>query len=405
MPNNSIYQKELQKIIESQEFASSTVYGKYLSYLVEASIQNKNLKETTIAIEFFDKSADFNPAEDTIVRSHTYKLRKKLERYYFTEGKEDKYRIKIPKGHYQVSLVEAGDLVSQSKSFFKRISKKYSLFIILILILINIFFWRNNFLLQGKLENYQILDNNNFIWTEYLNSKLPILIVIGDHFIFNAYIEKYDRNVAIRDLTINSLQEMEALKSEYSDFSIEPEPEPYFPYHSIWGLPSILSIFYSNNQYPILRRSSSINPQMLDEYNIVFVGSIKTLYSLRHTIESSNFKFQIAPHTILYTAPDSGKVQQFSTKSHSTGPNEDLVLALKLPGPKSNSIIIIASYHSLGAPEIANYFTDKETQVEIENIFKEKLGKTPKYFEMLFKVIGIDKTAYSKEILVLNEIN
>ena len=404
MINESTRQKLLEKILNSQEFLSSSIYGNYLQYLVESSLEGKSLKETTIAIEFFEKDSEFNPAEDTIVRSHTYKLRKKLERYYFTEGKDDKYRFRIPKGHYQVRIVQASDLAYHPQNILKWLVKHYTLIIAFVLLVTVIVFWNSNQTLQKELDKYHIIDKDNFIWKEYLHSELPILIVPGDHFMFNAYIKEYNKIVSIRDVTINSLQEMQDLKSKLSDFSITPAPEPYFPYHSIWSLPPIFSILYSANQFPILRRSSSINPQMLDEYNIIFVGSIKTLYTLKHTIDKSHFNFEIAPHIVTYTPPDSGDVQEFTTQLHSTGPNEDLVLALKLPGPKSNVVMILASYHSLGAPEIANYFTDHESQEEIKNIFIEKLGKTPKYFEMLFKVVGIDKTAYSREILILNEI-
>lgn len=403
MIKDSTREKLLEKILNSQEFISSSIYGKYLQYLVNSTLEEKNLKETTIAFEFFEKDSDFNPAEDTIVRSHTYKLRKKLERYYFTEGKNDNYRFRIPKGHYQVKIVPVADS-SKSENILTWMPNYYLLIISIILIAALIFLWMKNSSLQDQLSKYDIIDKDNFIWQEYIHSELPILIVPGDHFMFNAYVEQYERQMSIRDVTINSQQEMEVLKSKYSDNTIVPAPEPYFPYHSIWSLPPIISVLFSANQDPILKRSSSINPQMLDEYNIIFVGSIKTLYTLRHTIKNSHFSIEIAPHIITYTPPDTGEVRQFSTDLHSTGPNEDLVLALKLPGPKLNSIMIIASYHSLGAPEISNYLTDKESQEEVKQFFIDKIGKTPKYFEILFKVTGIDKTAYSKEVLILNEI-
>ena len=91
MNNTSLQKKCIDKILHHPEFASSHLYKSYLTYLLEAKENNKTLKETTIAIEFFGKSADFNPAEDTTVRSHTYNLRKKLETYYLKEGKDDKY--------------------------------------------------------------------------------------------------------------------------------------------------------------------------------------------------------------------------------------------------------------------------------------------------------------------------
>lgn len=75
----------LESLLNSQEFSGSKIYNSYLNYLVEAKNAGKELKETTIAFEFFGKDASFNPSEDTIVRSHTYQLRKKLESYYHEE--------------------------------------------------------------------------------------------------------------------------------------------------------------------------------------------------------------------------------------------------------------------------------------------------------------------------------
>ncbi|MCB1320327.1 MAG: hypothetical protein KDK34_08750, partial [Leptospiraceae bacterium] len=75
--NNADLQKEcIEKIFNSNEFSGSATYKSYLRYLTDAAAAGKELKESTIAIEFFGKDASFNPAEDTIVRSHTYKLRK-----------------------------------------------------------------------------------------------------------------------------------------------------------------------------------------------------------------------------------------------------------------------------------------------------------------------------------------
>ena len=404
MINDSTRQKLLDKIINSQEFSNSSVYGNFLTYLVQASLEGKNLKETTIAIDVFAKDETFNPAEDTIVRSHTYTLRKKLEHYYFTEGKQDKYRVKIPKGHYEAKFVEATDNLYSQAYILAWLKKHYSVFIILALLVIIAIFYYQNSSIQKKLEKYRIISIDDPIWKEYLRSDIPILLITGNHFFFNIFDEKHNRTWTIRDPYINSDKNLELFKVKYPDTSIQIAPEPYFPYHSIWSLPPILSILFSANQQPILRKASSISPQILDEYNIIFVGSIKTLYALKHTLSKSHFDFEIAPHKITYTPSDSANVQIFSTNMHSTGPNDDLVLALKLPGPSDNSIFIIASYHSLGAPEITNYLVSTNKRKGLEQIFMKKYQKIPKYFEVLFRVVGIDKTAYTTEILIYNEI-
>jgi hypothetical protein len=405
MINEAIQKKLLEKILNSKEFSTSKIYKAYLSYLVEATNKGIALKETTIAIDVFGKDANFNPAEDTIVRSHAYALRKKLENYYYNEGREDGFHLQIPKGHYEARFVPASeDYADQTKKIFRKYNKYFhftSIVIIFLIILLTLL-WIWNLSLERKLTHYQFIERTDPIWKEYLKPVLPVMIVLGDHFFFTEYSDKYQSNIVIRQGKINSVEDLETY---YPNKNLKPSDEPYFPYHSIWSLPPILNIFYSVNQKPILRRSLQLNTQILDEYNIIYLGSIKTLGILKHTLAKSHFSFEILPHKIYYTPPDSGKVQTFETALHSAGLNEDLVLALKLPGPANNSIFIIASYHSLGAPEIAHYLTNPKSMAELKNKFMQKYQHVPPYFEILFRVTGIDKTAYHNEILIFNEIS
>ena len=404
MLNDSTRQNLLEKILNSKEFCFSPIYSHYLKYLVDSSLKGKVLKETTIAIEVFGKEADFNPAEDTIVRSHTYSLRKKLERYYFTEGKNDKYCLKIPKGHYEAQFIQAAENFYTPKFLFYFLHNYYQLILIVLLLLGLVILWFNSRSIQKQLDSYSVIDKNDPIWGEYLQSTLPILIVPGDHFVYNMYFNEFDRIIGVRDGRINTSDEFDTLRLQHPELRLTPPSEPYFPYHSVWSLPPLLSLFLSANQKPILRKSSDINPQILDMYNLVFVGSIKTLYTLKHTLARSHLNFEIAPHRIIYTVPDSTAPRIYSTNLHSSGPNEDLVIAVKLPGPVKNSIFIIASYHSLGAPHIVQYLITPEQRKELDEIFIEKYRHIPKYFEILFRVVGIDKTAYTTQVLVCNEI-
>ncbi len=395
------HKKLLEKILNSNEFAHSKIYQTFLTYLVESAAAGKDLKEITIAIEVFGKDSSFNPAEDTIVRSHTYNLRKKLESYYFHEGREDKYRLKIPKGHYETKFIPVSENQYPAKKLLFKLTKNYYVFAILALSVLLVLLWFHLKTIDAQLKRYRTIDKNDPFWKEYLQSDLPILIAVGDHFFFNEYLDKYKQHVVVRHPKINSIEDFHAL---YPNLTVQPSSEPYFPYHSIWSLCPIFSMLFSVNKTPILRKSSDISPQILDEYNIIFLGSIKTLYKLKHTLLKSHFRYHISPHRIIYTPPDSGEVQIFKTNLHSPGPNEDLVIAVKLPGPAKNSIFIIASYHSLGAPEITNYLISPTKRIKLEQMFEEKYGKIPQYFEILFRVTGIDKTAYSTNILVCNKL-
>jgi hypothetical protein len=49
----------------------------------------ENLKEYTIGIEAYGRKADFDPSQDTIVRTEARRLRGNLKEYYEAEGISD----------------------------------------------------------------------------------------------------------------------------------------------------------------------------------------------------------------------------------------------------------------------------------------------------------------------------
>ena len=93
---------ELEKILSSPAFDATVRMRKFLAFVVEMAVSGRadELKAYTIATEVYGRSAEFNPAEDTVVRIQAGRLRRALDMYYLTDGKSDPVRINIPKGTY-----------------------------------------------------------------------------------------------------------------------------------------------------------------------------------------------------------------------------------------------------------------------------------------------------------------
>lgn len=99
-------EKCIQGIKQSKTFQSAGIYVKLIDYLYTEFRHGRVPKETSIAIDVFNRGDDFDPSSDTIVRVHMHNLRKKLEHYYLTEGKNEPCRLRIPKGHYQLQFIQ-----------------------------------------------------------------------------------------------------------------------------------------------------------------------------------------------------------------------------------------------------------------------------------------------------------
>ncbi len=101
-PSDEEVRQELSTLLGRAEFHASERNRRFLSYIVEETLQGRadRIKAYSIAIATFDRSDDFDPLTDPIVRIEASRLRRSLEHYYLTAGKSDHIRIDMPKGSY-----------------------------------------------------------------------------------------------------------------------------------------------------------------------------------------------------------------------------------------------------------------------------------------------------------------
>ena len=100
--SDDLIRSQLNRILASRGFSNSERLRSFLSFVVEASLnkQTGRVKAYTIATEVFGRQVDFDPQSDPIVRIEAGRLRRRLEYYYGTSGRNDAIRIEIPKGAY-----------------------------------------------------------------------------------------------------------------------------------------------------------------------------------------------------------------------------------------------------------------------------------------------------------------
>lgn len=105
----------VQRIVDSPRFCKSPRLSRLLLYLSEQTLleQTTFLTEHTIATRVFERSEDFDPGVDTIVRSHMVRLRQRLDQYAADSSETSSFRVTVPKGEY---LVRFERIVSTSTS-------------------------------------------------------------------------------------------------------------------------------------------------------------------------------------------------------------------------------------------------------------------------------------------------
>ena len=76
----------VEEILESNEFKEANIYRELLQYLLLCKEKGTIPKESSIAIDVFNKDLGDDPGKQTKVRVYMHNLRKKLDSYYRQEG-------------------------------------------------------------------------------------------------------------------------------------------------------------------------------------------------------------------------------------------------------------------------------------------------------------------------------
>lgn len=90
------------RIAASGTLGRSQLLSDFLLYIVDRSIQGRTdqITEQQIGVIVFGRTEDYDSNDDNIVRSYARKLRKRLDEYFATEGREEALRLEIPRGGY-----------------------------------------------------------------------------------------------------------------------------------------------------------------------------------------------------------------------------------------------------------------------------------------------------------------
>ncbi len=387
----------LAKIEASKEFASARLDKKLLRYLVESTLDGLSIKETTIAIDVFDKDTQFNPGEDSSVRSHIYTIRKKLDSYYANEGSNDHIRFVIPKGQYHVTF-------RKTSRFASFLSTRTSLHILwgsvaVVLLGLSLYLW-----LQLNNQAHTRIAKTSPIFQDFVESDLPTLVVIGDFYFYK--IINFDYAEISRIACINSDAELDAYLRDNPEASryMEQDDNSYIGENILYELPTILSELRGKSEIKI-NIASKINYNDLHENNIIYLGSLKSTGIIRNLMNDLNMRFSVCPHQIVFTSAEGDTtIYRTSFEFQQDFKFTDYAIVAKFPGTNDNHILIVSAFHAWDSGATVKKLIDVGFLKEVEKQFSLP-EPFPEYFEMLFELNGYRRTSLTAKVLHFIERN
>ncbi len=114
-PDEGLIRAELERVLGSPDFAGSVRHRRFLCYIVDETLAGRadRLKAYNIATCAFDRGEGFDPQQDSIVRIEAGRLRRALDHFYLTEGRDHEIHIVVPKGTYVPEFVRAGEAATR----------------------------------------------------------------------------------------------------------------------------------------------------------------------------------------------------------------------------------------------------------------------------------------------------
>ena len=396
----------VQRIVNSGVLGRSRTYGEILSYLADCAVSGDSPKEMAIAIDVLGRDADFDVGKDSIVRVHIYHLRNKLKTYFEKFGKQEKYRLDIPKGQYILTAILATEAPAEPRSVTGKPLKREAATqwlagLAIFLLVLNLGFQFS----QNTLDDETAIEPINVYaelgpWKEMYDDEAPILILVGDYYIFGELNERGDVIRMIREFDVNSSEELVFLHEmgvtgteKYFDLNLN-----YIPSSAAYAVTQITQLLLKGVV------SERINIKMTSEYttadlannHIIYLGylsGLNDLYSLMFAgsgLEIGGTYDELS---------NLGTGEYFVSSSGLSGDDsyKDYGMMATFPSPNGHQITMIAGMRDESLNSIVQQVADVDVLTEIRSILDT--NELESSFEALFEVNGFDNTNFNSELI------
>jgi hypothetical protein len=392
-PTEQEKEKLLSQILAHAEFSASKKYQDLLKYLVEKTSRVDSLKETEIAHDILGKDSSFDPGTDSIIRAYVSNLRKKLEHYYLTTDNIFDYKIEIPKGQYLVKYIPVEHKIEKRNHFPSYVY----LAIILVLFLTLLF---REFFKQESFTPDNKAAADNPVWSNFLKpDSPPILIVLGDYLVLSE--KEPTRRTFLRLPRINSEKDFnDSLRANPEKLSkLEISDVTFIGAGPTLGVVQLMQMLSGTGRKISAKLSHSLKWDDLDNHNVIYIGTFKSLYKLDTLFSRTNIRFQ-SPYSLKVMGREKEVLHSFDLAWLGGGGNyqKDYSVILKGFSEKNNSIIFLTGFSEVGVMDAVNSSIDPKLVSRVKEFSGGSISNLPSNFELISEVEGLRYTVFRSHI-------
>jgi hypothetical protein len=420
--------QHLQRLLSSEHMEKSEASQKLLRYLAERALRGETPKETEIAIDVFGRDASFNSAEDSLVRVAVRALRRRLHDYYSGPGQRDEVQFDIPKGGYRLVCVPrevapvrdeiapvpspeaatsaaasppappAEHELARSRNFRVRAWAFAATVLLAVSVLVNAYLWLNR--ANPAIDPAAMEMARSALWSGIIDSDRPLMLVVGDGFMYTQVDPHTGRVQLVRDRAINSSEELRIFLASNPEVAAGKGQRytSMVQKSTAIGMASILRLVNRPGRQLEVRARDDLQVDDLQKYDIIYIGPLSRLGPLAGHYElQSRYRYEQQTAGIRDTV--TGK--SYAPEGETTVKHTEYALAARFIGPSGNRIVILTpGGRNSGMLLTVRLATTPKGLQELEKRMRDSSGGTlPDSFEALLSVTSFGQTDVAAEVL------
>jgi hypothetical protein len=382
--------------------------SRLFDYLVECSVLGKSPKEIDIAVEALGRGAEFDVTQDAVVRVYVHKLRRRLEEFYNGPGSGETQRIVIARGEYRLSL-ESNPTTEERATPPPAVARpvgpvrKWLLAALIVSLALNLAFLMFGHFRQSPAEASLARVRADPVWAPLLADDLPIVVVVGDYYIFGETDDSMNVTRMIREFSINSHRELEEYTQDhpevadrYMDLGLSYLPTSVAP-----ALRELMPVLAPAGKRLRVVLASEMTPDLLTRADIVYVGYLSALGMLRHVVFSgSQFAIGDTYDELIDRKSGHHYVSQSSSLWRGDPSYRDYGYFSTFAGANGNHIVVVAGTRDVALTNTAETATHPQS---LQALTTAANGRRD--FEALYEVYGMEGTNVASKLLTTVPLN
>jgi hypothetical protein len=376
---------QVARVRESGILGRSHGLSRLFDYLADPERAGRTLREADMAQDVFGRELDLSG--DASVRVYVHRLRKKLEEFYAGPGSAEPHRLVIPVGEYRLDVTEAAVDVAAVAPRSRWLWPAIAAALVLVAANAGAWWWVAR---EAAPSRELARTAASPLWAG-IGQDRPVIVVVGDYYIFGDTDYGDGPKRMIRAFEINSPADLDAwlmdnpqLQGRYVDLDTY-----YTPVGATLALREIM---------PLVRQAagglervrvitaSHLTPDLMKSADIVYVGYLSALRMLQEPVfEHSRFTIGSTYDELVDRKTGQTFVSGAGTASGDR-PNRDYGYLARFEGPAGNHFVVVAGNRDIGVMQMAEVATDPKA---LAGLKIEREGAV----EALYEVDGVGRTA------------